>query len=131
MSTSEAIELIAAHRQAFADAMRRGDSAAAASVYAVNAHLIAPSAGPMVGRDEIRSFWQAGIDAGVAEVSLMANGVEQNESLAYETGAYLFLVNPADAGRVVERGHYVQVYQRQADGSWQRAVEIFSPGGSE
>ena len=111
--------------------MRRGDSAAASSVYAANAHLLAPSAGPMVGREEIRSFWQAGIDAGVAEVSLTAAGIEQNDGLAYETGAYVFRVEANDASRVVERGHYVQVYQRQPDGSWQRAVEIFSPGGGE
>ncbi len=131
MTTPGAIESIAAHRQTFADAMRRGDSEAAASVYAANAHLLAPSAGPMVGRDEICSFWQAGIDAGVAEVSLASAGVEQSDGLAYETGAYTFRVEPAEAGRVVERGHYVQVYQRQPDGSWQKAVEIFSPGGGE
>jgi ketosteroid isomerase-like protein len=131
MTTPEAIESIAAHRQTFADAVRRGDAGAAASVYAENAYLLVPSADALVGRDEIRTYWQTGIDAGVAEISLSAAGTEQNDGIAYETGRYVIRVDGADRARAVERGHYVQVYQRQPDGSWQRAVEIFSPGGSE
>ena len=131
MTTLGASDLIARHRQAFADAVRRGDANAAASVYAADAHLLPPSAGPMIGRDEIRAYWQAGIDAGVADVSLIAEGAQQNDGLAYETGTYVIRVEPADGARLVERGHYVHVYQRQVDGSWQRAVEIFSPGGGE
>ena len=131
MSTLGATELIAEHRVAFADAVRRGDASAAASVYAPDAHLLPPSAKPMVGRDEIRAYWQAGIDAGVAEITLTAKDVAQNDGLAYESGAYVIRVDASGGARVVERGHYVQVYQRQVDGSWQRAVEIFSPGGGE
>ena len=80
-----------------------------------------------------RAFAEAdmGIDAGVADVSLTAESAEQNDGLAYETGEYVIRVEPTEGARVVERGHYVQVYQRQPDGSWQRTVEIFSPGGGE
>ena len=131
MSAPEAKESIAAHRQSFVDALRKGDARAAASVYTENAHLLAPSSDAVFGRDDIRAYWQAGIDAGVAEISLNASGSEQNDGIAYETGRYVIRVDGADASRAVERGHYVQVYQRQADGSWQRAVEIFSPGGGE
>jgi ketosteroid isomerase-like protein len=131
MTTLGAKQSIALHRQTFADALSRGDATRAASLYAPNAHLLPPSANPMVGREEIRAFWQAGIDAGVAEVALTAAGTEQNDGLAYETGRYVIRVEPADGNRVVERGHYVQVYQRQPDGSWQKAVEIFSPGGGK
>ena len=63
------------------------------------------------------------------DISLDADGLAQNDGLAYETGAYAFRVDASGERRTVERGHYVQVYQRQADGSWQRKVEIFSPGG--
>jgi len=131
MTTPGASALIAEHRQAFSDAVRRGDANAAASIYTADAHLLPPSAGPMIGRDDIRAYWQAGIDAGVAEITLTADAVAQNDDLAYETGAYVIRVDANERARVVERGHYVQVYQRQADGSWQRAVEIFSPGGGK
>ena len=132
MKEPTARDSIADQRAYFGDAVRRGDAESACLVYASDAHLLAPSARPIVGRDDIRAFWQAGIDAGVADISLIADEIKQNDGLAYETGAYSFGVAAGDGKqRVVERGHYVQVYQRQSDGSWQRAVEIFSPGGAE
>jgi len=131
MDMTSAREAIALGRDQFADAVRRGDATAAVTVYTVDAHLLAPSARPIVGRDDIRAYWQAGIDAGVADIALDADEVAQSDALAYETGAYAFRVDSGDGKRVVERGHYVQVYQRQPDGNWKRAVEIFSPGGSE
>jgi ketosteroid isomerase-like protein len=127
MTHDSAVDGLADHRAAFADALRRGDADAASAVYATDAHVIAPSTEPIVGRDHIRAFWQAGIDAGVVDVALSSGGAEQSDGLAYETGEYEFKVGSYDGGRVVERGHYVQVYQRQPDGTWQRAVEMFSP----
>jgi ketosteroid isomerase-like protein len=115
----------------FVDAVRRGDADDASSVYDVHAHLLAPSSAPIVGRDEIRAFWQAGIDSGVADLSLVVDEVSQHHELAYETGSYLLRVGPGNDGRIVERGHYVLVLKRQEDGSWLRTVEIFTPGGAE
>ncbi len=130
MNLHGASESIALHRALFMDAVRRGDADTASSVYASDAHLLAPSAQPIVGRDDIRAFWQAGMDAGVADISLIADELKQSDGLACETGAYAFRIASAD-GAVLERGHYVQVYQRQSDGSWQRTVEIFSPRGGD
>lgn len=124
-------ESISLHRALFADAVRRRDAEMASSVYALDAHLLAPSARAVVGRAEIRDFWQAGFDAGVADVLFVADDLNHNDGLAYETGSYEFRLEPSDGGRVMDRGHYVHVHQRQADGSWQRAVEIFSPGGEK
>lgn len=126
MGNPGAAESIAVHRLLFADAVRRGDAQTAASVYAADAHLLPPSAAPMVGREEIRAYWQAGIDSGVAEVSLTAKGAQQNDGLAYETGEYVIRVEPADGTRrVVERGRYITVH-RLIDGRWLRAVEMFT-----
>src|SRR5688572_7092627 len=102
MTTNEASTSMAEHHQLFADAVRRGDANAAASVYAISAHLLAPSAGrPVVGRDEIRAYWQAGIDAGVAEIALTANDLAQNDGLAYETGSYVIRLGGSDGARAV------------------------------
>jgi hypothetical protein len=34
---------------------------------------------------------------------------------------------PAESGPVVDRGKYLLVHERQDDGSWRRAVEMFNP----
>ena len=116
-----------ADRAAFAEALRRGDAGAASTFYAIDAQVLAPSTSPVVGREDIRAFWQAGIDAGVVDFSLMTAASHRGEGLAYETGEYELTVGSRDGGRVAERGRYVQVFRCQPDGSWQRAVEMFSP----
>ena len=127
MGTDPAREAIATRRSCFVDALKRGDAAEAAMAYSVDAHLLAPSARPIVGREDNRAYWQAGIDAGVADLALDVDEVAQNDGLAYESGEYAVKVASEEGGQIVERGHYVQVYKRQEDGSWQRTVEIFSP----
>ena len=89
-------EAISLGRDRFVDALRRGDAQTAASVYAADAHLLAPAARPMVGREDIRAYWQAGIDAGVVEITLAANDMDQNEGIAYETGSYVIRLGGID-----------------------------------
>jgi ketosteroid isomerase-like protein len=131
MDKRNVAEAIERDRAMFVDAVGRGDAQAASLVYAEDAHLLAPTAAPIVGREDIRAFWQAGFDAGVAAVSFVVDEAGQNDGLAYETGTYAFRVEPGDGGRVVEHGHYGHVHERRPDGSWQRTVEIFSPEGTE
>lgn len=118
---------IAATRAAFIAALRDGDAAAAAAVYADDATLLPPSAEPLKGREAITAFWRAGVEAGISEVELDALELEREERLAYEIGRYALRLQPADSGTVVDRGRYVLVHARQADGTWRRAVEMFSP----
>jgi ketosteroid isomerase-like protein len=118
---------IAETRAAFAAALRRGDARAASAVYADEATLLPPSAELMHGRPAIEAFWQAGVEAGISEVELEALELERRDGLAYEIGRYALWLEPAEGGTVVDRGKYVLVHERQADGSWQWAVEMFNP----
>jgi ketosteroid isomerase-like protein len=46
--------------------------------------------------------------------------------LAYSTGTYELSWNDPSGNRVTERGKYLEVWRRQADGSWKMIVESFS-----
>jgi len=115
-------------RAAFVEALEGGDAPAAAALYADTARLLPPSAEPMEGRRAIEAFWQAGIDSGIAEVELESRELRGFDGIAYEIGRYALRLRNADGGMVVDSGHYLLLHARQPDGTWRRAVEMFSPG---
>jgi ketosteroid isomerase-like protein len=124
---SRAEGAIAEARAAFVAAVKRGDAREAARVYAKDARLLAPSAELIEGRKAIEAFWRAGIEAGVADVDLDALELDRQDGLAYEIGRYALRLRPAEGGTVVDRGKYLLVHERQSDGSWRWAVEMFNP----
>jgi uncharacterized protein (TIGR02246 family) len=117
---------LAAARTAFVAALNEGDASAAAVAYAEDARMLAPSADLLEGRDAIGAFWRAGLEAGIADVELDVIEVAHAE-VAYELGRYALSLQPADGAAIVDRGKYLLIHARQADGSWRRAVEMFGP----
>jgi ketosteroid isomerase-like protein len=123
----ELLGAIADVRHAFAEALRAGDAETASRAYSEGATLLAPSAELIRGRTAIESFWKAGIEAGVCEVDLDVMQVERQNGLAYEVGSYALRLDPLDGGSVVDRGLYLLVHERQPEGCWRWAVEMFNP----
>lgn len=119
----------AAARSAFIAALARGDARAASAVYAQDATLLPPLAGPVRGRDTIAAFWRAGLDAGVAAIELEPFSVDGGERLGYEAGRYELLLEPGGANVITERGSYLLVHALQPDGAWRWAAEMFRPDG--
>jgi ketosteroid isomerase-like protein len=89
--------------------------------------LLAPSAELFRGRAAIERFWLAGLDTGISEVRLETLELVRRNGFAYEIGSYELGLRPAGDVPVVDRGKYVRVHERQADGSWLWAVEMFNP----
>lgn len=119
-------------RSGFISAVRRGDVHAAAAFYTEDARLLAPSSETLIGPVAIARFWQAGFEAGVEGIDLECERVELEPggALAYELGRYVLRLQPMDGDAVIERGRYVLVHRREADGTWRRAVETFNPDGT-
>jgi ketosteroid isomerase-like protein len=60
-------------------------------------------------------------------LSFEANAVDVARSgdLAYETGAYsMSLTDPATRRVVTEKGNYIVVWKKQADGSWKVVRDV-------
>jgi uncharacterized protein (TIGR02246 family) len=112
---------------AFAAAVNRGDAEHAAGLYSEDARLLPPAADPIAGRLAIASYWRAGVALGVA-VLLEPAELQLVGPFALEIGRYAFSLadRPAEP---VDRGTYLVLHRRQADGSWRRSVDVFSPGG--
>jgi ketosteroid isomerase-like protein len=120
-------QALAETRATFVAALGRADTQALAALYTADATLLPPAAAPISGREAIRRFWQAGLDAGIVAIRLDAAWLEHDTRLAYELGGYELRLEPAGSSTVVDRGNYLLVHERQDDGSWRRRVEIFTP----
>jgi ketosteroid isomerase-like protein len=118
---------IARARAAFVAALAAGDAASASAAYSDDARLLPPATAPIQGRAAIERFWRAGVDSGIAEVELDAQEFGGRDGIAFELGRYALHVRPPGGAAVVDRGTYVLVHERQDDGTWRRAVEMFSP----
>ena len=118
-------------RSAFVDALRRHDAGAASGVYTDDARLLPPQSGAVVGRDQIRAFWEAGLNSGMADVEYQPSEIRGGDPVCCEVGRYMLRFDSADGSPLVERGHYVHVHERQPDGTWLRTVDMFMPGGDE
>lgn len=111
----------------FVAALGRADTATLATLYTADATLLPPAAAPISGRDAIRRFWQAGLDAGIVAIHLDAARLDRDTRLAYELGRYELRLEPEGSETIVDRGNYLVVHSRQDDGTWRRRVEIFTP----
>lgn len=115
-------EIEAVNRQ-FADALNRGDVAAAVGVYAPDARILPPEMAPAEGRESIEQFWAGGVQQlGISGVQLTTEEVEVSGDLAYEQGRYQFSTNQGPA-----QGKYLVIWTRTPEG-WRWRRHIWNPG---
>lgn len=108
------------------DALARGDAAAAAALYADDGKLLTPAAELIAGRREIEAYWRAGIAVGLTQVELTAAELQLGSGIAIEIGRYVLGLH-RDGDAAADRGKYLVLHRRQADGAWRRAVDVFNP----
>ncbi len=121
-------ELIMEARQAieesnamFVQAYNRGDAAACAANYFEDGALLAPNEPTVLGKQAIEGFFKGMIEelGGTGAIEIVEFGAEGD--LAYQSATYAFEGNEgSDAGK------FVEVFKRQADGSWKIRLTIFN-----
>jgi uncharacterized protein (TIGR02246 family) len=110
---------------ALSTAIEARDAERTASFYAEDA-LLMPIAEPTVaGRAAIQAEW-----AHVFGIPGFMNGARlervevSSGSLAYTRGTYETAMKAPNGSPVIERGKWVTIWRRQADGNWRIAVDI-------
>ena len=83
--------------------------------------------GPLVkGKDNIRTGWEQMLTLPGSGLTFATTGVEVARSgdMAYEYGTYDFAKADKKGNVIDEKGKYVLVWKKQADGSWKVAADI-------
>jgi uncharacterized protein (TIGR02246 family) len=98
------------------------------SFYADDASLLPQGAPIATGKDAIRRFWASLMARPGFAASFGSTKVEvaTARDLAYEEGTYLVTTNDSDGKPHVQKGKYVVVWKKPADGKWKAVADIFN-----
>ncbi|HEU4588902.1 MAG TPA: SgcJ/EcaC family oxidoreductase [Gemmatimonadales bacterium] len=105
-------------------AYHHNDAAAMAELYAPDGFLLPPGRELIRGRAAIQKFWEQGMEAGFQMETLQ---VSAGMGTGYAVGRYYI---PADAENDAETGKYVITFERQPDGVWRVAADIWNEDGT-
>src|SRR5438552_19109702 len=96
--------------------------------YADDGTVLLANSPTMVGKYAIRAGMKDTIADPKFSLDLRTSKVEVSGDLAYSQGAYTVMFTDTKTKKVVtETGRYVEVYKKQADGSWKIVQDINSP----
>jgi uncharacterized protein (TIGR02246 family) len=109
----------------FSKAVASHDLDAAAGFYADDARMLAPNLPILDGRPAIREFFDRMMSGGVRAIDLDTIDVLEGGDLAVEYGRYRIAVDVAGGEPIEDRGKYVTVHRRQADGEYKIVVDTF------
>jgi uncharacterized protein (TIGR02246 family) len=101
------------------------DAETFASFYADDGVLMLEDAPDVSGAAAIREGIGGMMEDPNFDLSFAADKVVAARSgdLAYETGTFTLTVSDPDQKPATEKGHYVVVWRKQADGAWKAAVD--------
>lgn len=115
-------EAMHASRKQWAECVANGDAAGAAALYKDDAAMLPPNAEPVEGRQAIQAAIQAMIDAGFQSTAMEAVETKEGGDLVVEYGRYQAELR----GGRTDVGKYIVVQERQDDGSFKLALDMYS-----
>lgn len=95
--------------------------------YTDDAVLMSPGAPPWNGKDAIRAGMKEMISDSALSLTFVPGRVEVAKSgdMAYTEGSYtMTMTDPATKKPINDKGSYVTVYKKEADGSWKAVSDI-------
>jgi uncharacterized protein (TIGR02246 family) len=98
------------------------------SYYSDDAIIMPPNAPSATTREAIRSAWKEMLTSPGAAVSWTATKVEVAKAgdLAYVSGTYEETMTDASGKPAKDRGKYLEIFKKQADGTWKAILDIWN-----
>ncbi|HJP93649.1 MAG TPA: DUF4440 domain-containing protein [Pyrinomonadaceae bacterium] len=98
------------------------------SYYSDDAMVLPPNSPPLTSKEQIRAMWKGllatpGFSGGWTATKV---DVARSGDLAYITGNYEMTENDANGKPQTDKGKYLEVWKKQADGSWKCVADMFS-----
>ena len=95
--------------------------------YTDDATVLSPNAPMTTGKQAIRAVWAELLGPGTS-IAWQANKVEVARSgdLSYIMGTYQLTMNDPHGNPVTDKGKFVEVWKKQADGKWKVVADIFN-----
>jgi len=109
----------------FAEGLRKGDAAGVAALYTEDAVLLPPNCEMVRGRQGIKEFWGAAIQMGVKNGVLTTVEVSGSGDMFHEMGKYTLKIEPKGQKPIEDKGKYIVVWKRTADG-WKIHRDIWN-----
>lgn len=106
----------------------RGDAAAGAAAYTDNAILMPPNHSPIEGKQAIEKYLAeraSQFQASNFQLSILEVDVQGETTIVRGTYSVNFIIPGVDAP-MEERGKTLQVWKKQADGSWKIHRDIWN-----
>ncbi len=127
VSIEEDQQAITAMSAARAEAFNQGDAEEIARHFTENAILMAPGKPALIGRDSVRSYYQAIFDEFETKLDSHYEEVAVDGNLAYGRGEATVTLLPKTGGLPsTSTSKYLNILQRQPDGSWKTTHDIWN-----
>ncbi len=123
MTTRESIEAVG---KTMSELLSAGNAAGVAELYTEDAALMPPGAARLDGRAAIQQFWQGLLDAGVGDISLTTQEVDDAGDSAVEVGLISATAPGEGDARVSLTGKYIVVWRRDGGGNWRLHRDIWN-----
>jgi uncharacterized protein (TIGR02246 family) len=107
------------------EAFNGGDAAGVAQQYEADARLMAPNAPIQQGQAAIEAFVKEFV-ATEAQLSFALLTIHETPDLSVAVGTYVMTIPVPGGEPQQDEGKFVEVWRRQADGSWKIADDIFN-----
>jgi len=106
-------------------AARAKDWAALAATYTDSGMFMPPNGPAVEGRAAIEAWFKA--FPPMSDITVTPGEIDGRADVAYDRGTYsLALASPAKGQPASDKGKYVVISRKQADGSWLIAIDIFN-----
>jgi ketosteroid isomerase-like protein len=98
------------------------------SYYSTDATVLPPNASAATTKEAIKKIWQEMLASPGVAISWKATKVEVAKSgdLGFVSGTYEFNMNDASGKPVTDKGKYVEVWKKQADGKWKCGTDTWN-----